>query len=1641
MADANYNLGINISVGSVGVSSTLNAIEERFEKFSKSVRASSQSMNASMKGSMSTIDAEMSKFDDLNTKMQQVSSGKDEVSNKAQKMEQTTKKEKKALDDLGKSTKNHTKSLKDNNSATENWLSSHSRSIAIAIRSTAVWGLATTAIYGSQRAMREMHQTMMEVNSEMIALRRVMNEATTNFDDLRNTATDLGVEFAANVQDVVSSMVEWGRQGRSQVEVIELTEAALLATNVAQMDASQSVDLLTSALLQFNMEASESVAIIDRWNEVANNYAINATDIAMSIRESGAAARSAGISMDELIGMTTALSAATAKTGNRIGRSLRTIFSRMMGDMGDLGESVGKVEVALNSVGVSLRSSQNEYRNMTDVITDLAVTWGDLDDVMQANIARAIGGRRRYSDVIALIENWDMALDATQTSMGSLNSALEENETYMQGVEAQWTQVGSAFNRIINTLTEGGFDSWSIAVANLLENLFNNINNIIKGVQQFSNALSSISVGLLGGAGLIYAMNTLNVSLASTGTLLGTTMTASTALTTAFSGLLSAINPLYIAIGAATVTFTSFIKNAGELRTSIEEAKKAKEEFVKVSEQVDAMTKTEIDNSKELISQYSEMASKTDKMLKNSQLLTTNDLGSYFVNLGKGILPIIEDDMDKAIDNIETLATIFPELYKEGLTNTQFLELVQERLKTMNSYLENSVQWIIEDTDSMYENTVQGMRNAKMLQEKSDRYSELANKSDLTIEQEQEMIKIQEDLRKEFYELADSEKSFGQALEELVSKQMSKFGDAGTDINNTIDKLSESIDELETKEQKLETAYKKQGDRLETLNNQYQELLLSENSTAKQINDTEIALEKARDKYNSIGEALELTRDKQLEYINNLEVLQGGLDDIDAGQFLSNFEGLIGILDDFTEKVKETNAELMDIGYEMENELDFENWLGQVLDRSPVEQIEAEIGVIESYFSDVEGMVREISTLDPRDFETGQQLKDYIEEEFNVPADKLDLDVMDVYEAWDEGAFEDAQSFGKFLAEDFYNSYLSTLEGKQEDLSISEMFTEVMDVEGLFDRQENLDLNEMFNFSDKQLNNISSIFEEIKGDENTLFNIFGETAVSNFTKIGQQAQKIIRLRDGLEGVNNQISIMGELTSSNEVRQGLLDLENDDLDEYEQQLLEVTNQLAKLDEWEEKTHDLDLKDRIKAIRKELEIEKQVLKSINEGGLPDIVSNFNDFDISEITSMEQAENEINRLNSGLTDFKDTLKSLGVSEDNLEDTLKMLGLDEETIEKVFEELEGKINNLEQAWYTSMSSAISNAIEKFTSDMDIGDKLGIIVREGFSSAFANLPEDEIRDKLSDVGAGIGEMLNLGEGFGDAFGQFATQAGKVFGQGGSVGQAIATGLGTVLTGSSTIGSAIGSLGQMIFGGVEGRDEMEKAKQINEQVKEVQTSLEDFGIFYDAQLASFEDTAGFFQGLFGGEDWNVNGIKQAEMSLEDMGEILQRVGSTAQDIFGSLPGLLSQGLNYTDFRNSFEDTIGQAMQDAIIQKLLETQAIESQIQKLAGMVEMAVGDAGQINYAMLEEAQQFADGIIERASYLNEVVQGLDLSGSGVEADVTMDRTFRAGSTSAITYNNTFAVQSQIFLDDTAAAREAAKKLAPYIKDYLNRHS
>ncbi|MGM0409453.1 MAG: phage tail tape measure protein [Bacillota bacterium] len=1069
---------------------------------------------------------------------QKATKGMTNVDKRFKEQDKKIKKVNNTLDTHEKKIKKNTKAIKNQGSATndatnasENWLSSYSETIGIAIRSTALWGAATTAIYGTKRALEETHQIIMDVNSEMVALERVMNDAITNFEEIESAAATLGIEYAENIDKVVEGMVQWGRQGKNQVEVIKLTEAALLATNVAQMETVEAVDLLTASILQFNMEASEATEVVDRLNEVANNYATTAQDLAMSIRESGAAAKNAGVSIDELIGTTTALQAATAKSGSRIGRALRTMFSRMLGDMQTSGEALGKVENMLNSVGIAVRESEEDYRGMTDVLTDLAVKWDDLDEVMQANIARAMGGRRRYSDVISVIENWDMALDATDSSMNSLNSAIEENEVYMDSMEAQWQQAKSQFESLALTANELGVKTLSTKLANALESVYRNMEYILTAFNEFDILLVSV-IGTISwftstalaarGAtiSLIGALNVLSAHLVAT-TIVGVT-TATIALTNA--------------IGRN-------VKEQKRLEAQMEKINDLKERSNELSLEELNNVNDVIDGYQDLVTQYQNASEEfeeqenalvsLDRKLRNAipeWLRPLSNMVDVQYDLFTGSEGLTEafGDEQKAVDE---LRKSFPELSEEYENNEEFMERVTAQINEYRNEVENTVSWISKYTTQQIESTKQGIRETQMLDNQREKYHELANETDRTIEQEIEMREIMSELQNEFPKLGQATDDFGKSLDNITQNQMEEFGRNGEEVDETISLIEKDLGNLDKAEEELEGRQVSLSQEIVNLEEKLENL--DPKKDAQEFNEVARALEKNRTEYTNVNERLVETVKLEKELKEALDELKNGADDFDATNFMSQFGEIQEIFEEFKKEIREIELELADLDDTLDRRLSLVELKNDLQDLGKIDSLENIQEAFTKTQDDVWGFIESLNEIEQSldSNMTQNEVKKISENLLSEVENTEDLDIDVDFEA---------------IQEDMDVEGIRELISKLEQQAISEFSSLERNIE---DYDLKISVNELFDF---EVDDVSDITDE--EDLKEMRDKLQKTSRELFSK---------ETFDGLQLTDYNISDFNEL--SEKINKALFEIEQkfDDLDKQEG-LEKQVNQLKEID---------------------------------------------------------------------------------------------------------------------------------------------------------------------------------------------------------------------------------------------------------------------------------------------------------------------------------------------------------------------------------------------------------------------------------------------------------------------------------------------
>ena len=165
-----------------------------------------------------------------------------------------------------------------------------------------------TSIYRVLGEVRKGIQYIREIDAALTELRKVTNETEETYDKFLKTAAKTGKRLGTTVSAVTEATATFAKLGYSMETAAEMAEAAIVYKNVGDNIASagDAADSIISTLKGFGMEASEAMAIVDRFNEVGNRFAITSQGIGEALRLSASALNEGKNSLDESIALITA---------------------------------------------------------------------------------------------------------------------------------------------------------------------------------------------------------------------------------------------------------------------------------------------------------------------------------------------------------------------------------------------------------------------------------------------------------------------------------------------------------------------------------------------------------------------------------------------------------------------------------------------------------------------------------------------------------------------------------------------------------------------------------------------------------------------------------------------------------------------------------------------------------------------------------------------------------------------------------------------------------------------------------------------------------------------------------------------------------------------------------------------------------------------------------------------------------------------------------------------------------------------------------------------------------------------------------------------------------------------------------------
>lgn len=128
--------------------------------------------------------------------------------------------------------------------------------------------------------------------------------------------------------------------------------------------------------------------------------------------------------------------------------SLKTIYSRIT-TMDPAKDALEEVGVGLYKIG---ENGEKQVKPVTQILNDLSDVWWTLTDAQRQNLGVTLAGRFQLSRFLGMMNNYDIAVDATRTAVTSYGSALRENAEYLDSYEAKMNQLKTAFTEFAKSV-------------------------------------------------------------------------------------------------------------------------------------------------------------------------------------------------------------------------------------------------------------------------------------------------------------------------------------------------------------------------------------------------------------------------------------------------------------------------------------------------------------------------------------------------------------------------------------------------------------------------------------------------------------------------------------------------------------------------------------------------------------------------------------------------------------------------------------------------------------------------------------------------------------------------------------------------------------------------------------------------------------------------------------------------------------------------------------------------------------------------------------------------------------------------------------------------------------------------------------
>lgn len=368
-------------------------------------------------------------------------------------------------------------------------------------------------------------QVVRELDTARTEMMKVSDESEKSLRNYQKATFDVADAVGTTAKQIQNSTADYMRLGEALDDAAESARVANVLLNVSEFD---NIEDATKSLVSMGQAYKDldKMSIVDKLNEVGNNYSISTDELAGALQRSAATLSLMGNTIDEAAALVTTANS-VIQDADSVSAGLRTISLRLVGteeaeeELSAMNEEIDAFVAATNSKkqqiikdytavasnnykGFDILDDNGNYKNTYEILLGIAKVYKEIqeqDKKLGTNHAVALveelAGKNRSNIASAILQDPKQLEAVRKSSEEAFGSAEEELGKYLDSIDGRLAQMTNRVQEFWSTVIDD----------NAIKNIISFATTAIELFTKLSDTFGLVNVGALGLGAVLSTQN------------------------------------------------------------------------------------------------------------------------------------------------------------------------------------------------------------------------------------------------------------------------------------------------------------------------------------------------------------------------------------------------------------------------------------------------------------------------------------------------------------------------------------------------------------------------------------------------------------------------------------------------------------------------------------------------------------------------------------------------------------------------------------------------------------------------------------------------------------------------------------------------------------------------------------------------------------------------------------------------------------------------------------------------------------------------------------------------------------------------------------------------------------------------------